>query len=175
MLGAIAGDIIGSVHEGAGTKHRDFPLFTPHSTFTDDSVLCVAVAEVLLYGGDFVDAYYSYFHRYPDAGFGGGFMRWAASRGRRPYFSWGNGSAMRVPPVGFAARSLEETLELAKRSAEVTHDHPEGIRGAQAVAAVIFLARQGADKASLCEEVEKRFGYDLRRVVEAFTVRCPPG
>ncbi|GAA0563496.1 hypothetical protein ACFQH5_00790 [Halomonas salifodinae] len=84
MLGAIAGDIIGSVHEGAGTKHRNFPLFTPHSTFTDDSVLCVAVAEVLLHGGDFVDAYHDYFHRYPDAGFGGGFMRWAAARERRP-------------------------------------------------------------------------------------------
>lgn len=179
MLGAIAGDIIGSVHEGQGTKHRNFPLFTPHSTFTDDTVLCVAVAEVLLHGGDFVDAYHDYFHRYPDAGFGGGFMRWAASRDRRPYYSWGNGSAMRVPPVGFAAQILEEALSLAKRSAEVTHDHPEGIRGAQAVAAVIFLARQGADKASLCEEVETRFGYDLSRPLDEirpgyrFDVSCP--
>ncbi|MGJ7456659.1 ADP-ribosylglycohydrolase family protein [Halomonas sp. MA07-2] len=178
MLGAIAGDIIGSVHEGRGTKHRDFPLFTPHSTFTDDSVLCVAVAEVLLNGVDYVDTFHEYFHRYPDAGFGGGFMRWAASRDRQPYFSWGNGSAMRVPPVGFAARSLEEALELAKRSAEVTHDHPEGIRGAQAVAAVIYLARQGADKAGLREEVEARFGYDLARSLDAirpgyrFDVSC---
>ncbi|MDR5860872.1 ADP-ribosylglycohydrolase family protein [Halomonas eurihalina] len=161
MLGAIAGDIIGSVHEGAGTKHREFPLFTPQSTFTDDSVLCVAVAEVLLSGGNFIDAYPDYFHRYPDAGFGGGFARWAASRSRHPYYSWGNGSAMRVPPVGFAATSLEEALSLAKRSAEVTHDHPEGIRGAQAVAAAIFLARQTDDKASLRHELETRFGYDL--------------
>ncbi|MBE0488633.1 MAG: ADP-ribosylglycohydrolase family protein [Halomonas sp.] len=161
MLGAIAGDIIGSVHEGRGTKHRDFPLFTPQSTFTDDTVLCLAVAEVLLHGGDFVDAFHDYFHRYPDAGFGGGFMRWAANRDRQPYYSWGNGSAMRVPPVGFAACSLEEALMLARRSAEVTHDHPEGVRGAQAVAAVIYLARQGADKACLREEVEARFGFDL--------------
>ncbi|MES3677350.1 ADP-ribosylglycohydrolase family protein [Halomonas elongata] len=161
MLGAIAGDIIGSVHEGAGTKHREFPLFTPQSTFTDDSVLCVAVAEVLLSGGDFIDAYHDYFQRYPDAGFGGSFTRWAASRSRHPYYSWGNGSAMRVPPVGFAATSLEEALSLAKRSAEVTHDHPEGIRGAQAVAAAIFLARQTDDKTSLRHELETRFGYDL--------------
>lgn len=161
MLGAIAGDIIGSVHEGRGTKHQDFPLFTPYSTFTDDSVLCVAVAEVLLHGGDFVDAFHDYFHRYPDAGFGGGFMRWAGNRDRQPYYSWGNGSAMRVPPVGFAATSLEEALSLARRSAEVTHDHPEGIRGAQAVVAVIYQARQGADKTSLRAEVEGRFGYDL--------------
>ncbi|MGR2739300.1 ADP-ribosylglycohydrolase family protein [Billgrantia sp. Q4P2] len=130
---------------------------TPHSTVTDDSVLCVAVADVLLHGGDFVDAFHDYFHRYPNAGFGGGFMRWAANRNRQPYYSWGNGSAMRVPPVGFAATSLEEALSLARRSAEVTHDHPEGIRVAQAVAAVIFLARQGADKASLRAEVEGRF------------------
>lgn len=166
MLGAIAGDIIGSVHEGRGTKHRDFPLFTLRSTFTDDSVLCVAVAEVLLSGGDFVDAFHDYFHRYPDAGFGGGFLRWAARRDRGPYYSWGNGSAMRVPPVGFAASSLEETLRLAKASAEVTHDHPEGIRGAQAVAAVIYLARQGADRASLRAEVTARFGYDLSRSLD---------
>ncbi|MCA1769573.1 MAG: ADP-ribosylglycohydrolase family protein [Halomonas sp.] len=178
MLGAIAGDMIGSVHEGRGTKHRDFPLFTPHSTFTDDTVLCVAVAEVLLEGGDFVDAFHDYFHRYPNAGFGGGFMGWAARRDRQPYHSWGNGSAMRVPPVGFAAGSLEEALELAKRSAEVTHDHPEGIRGAQAVAAVIFLARQGGDKVSLREEVEARFGYDLSRSLDeirpgyGFDVSC---
>lgn len=161
MLGAIAGDIIGSVHEGAGTRHRDFPLFTPHSTFTDDSVLCVAVADVLLSDGNFVDAYHDYFHRYPDAGFGGGFIRWASSRDRRPYYSWGNGSAMRVPPVGFAATSLDEALSLAKQSARVTHDHPAGIRGAQAVAAAIFLARQSIDKASLRYAIETRFGYDL--------------
>lgn len=161
MLGAIAGDIIGSVHEGAGTKRRDFPLFTPKSTFTDDTVLSVAVAEVLLEGGDFVDAFHDYYHRYPDAGFGGIFRQWAANRARDPYHSFGNGSAMRVGPVGFAAGSLEEALVLARRSAEVTHDHPDGIRGAQAVAAVIYLARAGASKPEILTEVEERFGYDL--------------
>lgn len=178
MLGAIAGDIIGSVHEGSGTKHRDFELFAPGSRFTDDTVLTVAVAQVLLEGGDFVDAFHDYFHRYPHAGFGAGFMRWAASRERMPYYSWGNGSAMRVAPVGFAAESLEAALELARRSAEVTHDHPEGIRGAQAVAAVIWLARQGADKPALRAEVEGRFGYDLSSTLDeirpghGFDVSC---
>lgn len=161
MLGAIAGDIIGSVHEGAGTKTRDFPLFTPSSTFTDDTVLTVAVAEVLLEGGDFVDAFHDYFHRYPDAGFGGIFRQWAAAREREPYHSFGNGSAMRVSPAGFAAGSLDEALALAQRSAEVTHNHPEGIRGAQAVATVIYLARNGAAKTEILTEVEARFGYDL--------------
>ena len=161
MLGAIAGDIIGSVHESAGTKTRDFPLFTPESTFTDDSVLSVAVAEVLLEGGDFAEAFHDYFHRYPEAGFGDLFREWAMSDDRRPYHSLGNGSAMRVSPVGFAADSLDEALSLARRSAEVTHDHPEGIRGAQAVAAVIFLARQGASRLEILNEIEARFDYDL--------------
>jgi ADP-ribosylglycohydrolase len=161
MLGSIAGDIIGSVYEGTGIKTRDFPLFTSASTFTDDTVLTVAVADVLLKGGDFVDAYHEFFHRYPDAGFGGRFRRWALDRERLPYHSWSNGSAMRVSPVGFAAGSLDEALTLARQSAEVTHDHPEGIKGAQAVAAVIFLASIGTDKAGLRAEIEGRFGYDL--------------
>lgn len=161
MLGSIAGDIIGSVHEGRETKTRDFPLFTSSSTFTDDTVLTVAVANSLLSGGDFVNAYHEFFHRYPDAGFGGRFRRWASARERHPYYSWGNGSAMRVSPVGFAAGSLDEALTLARQSAEVTHDHPEGIKGAQAVAAVIFMASTGVDKTVIRAEVEGRFGYDL--------------
>ncbi|APE31669.1 hypothetical protein BOX17_12320 [Halomonas aestuarii] len=166
MLGAIAGDIIGSVHEGAGTKTRDFPLFTPESTFTDDTVLSVAVAEVLLEGGDFAEAFHDYYHRYPEAGFGGHFRQWAMSDDRRPYHSLANGSAMRVSPVGFAAASLDEALTLARRSAEVTHDHPEGIRGAQAVAAVIFLARQGASRLEILTEIEELFDYDLSPCLE---------
>ncbi|QJQ95854.1 MULTISPECIES: ADP-ribosylglycohydrolase family protein [Halomonadaceae] len=161
MLGAIAGDIIGSVHEGTATKHRDFDLFTPHSTFTDDSVLSIAVAEVLLDGGDYVERFHDYYHRYPHAGFGGGFARWAKRRERDPYYSWGNGSAMRAAPVGFAAQSLEEALSEARRSAEVTHDHPEGIRGAQAIAAAVFLARHGADKGEIKAQIETRLGYCL--------------
>lgn len=179
MLGAILGDIIGSVHEGAGTKHRDFPLFVAQSTFTDDTVLSVAVAEALLLGDDYVTHFHAYYHRYPGAGFGGNFARWAEHRDTAPYYSWGNGSAMRVSPVGFAATSLADALEEAKRSASVTHNHPDGIRGAQAVAAAIYLARDGAGKATIKRQIESRFGYDLGIRLDAlrpgyrFDVSCP--
>jgi ADP-ribosylglycohydrolase len=161
VIGAIAGDIIGSVHEGAGTKTKDFPLFDAACQFTDDTVLTVAVAARLLHGGDYVDLFHDYFHAYPRAGYGGGFIRWAHSRHREPYGSWGNGSAMRVSPVGFAGRSLDEVLAEARRSAEVTHSHPEGIRGAQATAAAVFLARTGRGKAEIKAYVEREFGYGL--------------
>ncbi len=163
MLGAIAGDVIGSVHEGTGTKVKEFPLFTADSTFTDDSVLTVAVADCLVNGGDYTGCFHRYFHAYPDAGFGLGFARWAMTGAREPYNSFGNGSAMRVSPVGYAFNTLEETIEEARRSAAVSHDHPEGIRGAQAVAAAVFLARTGHDKPLIRAELEQRFGYDLRR------------
>lgn len=141
MIGAIAGDIIGSVHEFAGTKTADFELFHPHCMFTDDTVLAVAVADCLLHGSDYVDAFHEYFRAYPDAGFGGMFYEWASAARRDPYNSFGNGSAMRVAAVAYAFVSLDEVLAEAKRSAEVTHNHPEGVRGAQATAAAIFLAR----------------------------------
>src|SRR5262249_53259989 len=108
MLGAIAGDVIGSVHEGVRTKTKDFPLFTPDSRFTDDTVLSVAVAECLLRGRDYVDAFHDYFDAYPTAGYGGSFLWWASSRRREPYQNWGNGSAMRVSPVAYACATLEE-------------------------------------------------------------------
>src|SRR5258708_27972007 len=146
MIGAIAGDIIGSVHEGSGTKTKSFPLFVDECRFTDDSVLTVAVAERILKGGSYIDAFHDYFHAYPQAGYGMQFTLWAGHRRREPYNSWGNGSAMRVSPIGVAYESLEETLKEAERSAEVTHNHPEGIRGAQATAAAIFLARSGWEK-----------------------------
>lgn len=166
MLGAIAGDIIGSVHERAGTKTRDFPLFTEDSRFTDDSVLTVAVADKLLHGGDYTDLLHEYFHCYPHAGYGGSFIRWASSRSRQAYNSWGNGSAMRVSPVGFAGSSLTEVLSEARQSAVVTHNHPEGIRGAQATAAAVFLARQGHAKPDIRDCIERRFGYDLSGQLE---------
>lgn len=178
MLGAILGDIVGSVHEGAGTKHRDFPLFVAGSTYTDDTVLSVAVADALLNGSDYVTLFNAYYHRYPSAGFGGSFARWAARRDTAPYHSWGNGSAMRVSPVGFAAVSLDEAMAEAKRSAEVTHDHPEGIRGAQAVAAAIYLGRSGASKPEIKSQIESRFGYALSTRLDAlrphygFDVSC---
>lgn len=163
MLGAIAGDVIGSVHEGAGTKTKDFPLFVADSTFTDDTVLSVAVADKLLRGGDYVDAYHDFFAAYPHAGYGMSFIRWAGYRHREPYHSWGNGSAMRVAPVGWAFDTLEETLVEAEASAAVTHNHPQGIRGAKATAACVFLARSGATKAEIKDYVERTFGYDLSR------------
>jgi ADP-ribosylglycohydrolase len=166
MLGAIAGDIIGSVYEGKGqwltARTADFqPLFSPRARFTDDTVLTVAVAEALLTGGDLVGLLKDYYSRYPGAGFGGEFKRWAASDDTEPYGSWGNGSAMRVSPVAWAFGTLEEVLHRAKESARVTHNHPEGIKGAQATATAVFLARHGAAKGDIRDEVGRRFHYDL--------------
>ena len=163
MLGAIVGDIIGSVHEFSGTKTTEFELFHPHCTFTDDTVLAVAVADCLLHKSDYVEKFHEYFRAYPGAGYGFGFSQWAKSGNKQPYNSWGNGSAMRVPAVGYAFDSLDEVLAEAKRSAEVTHNHPEGVRGAQATAAAVFLARTGSRKEEIRERVEAMFGYDLHR------------
>jgi ADP-ribosylglycohydrolase len=163
MLGAIAGDIIGSVHEFLGQKTKEFPLFVEDTRFTDDSVLTIAVAQCLMTGQSYVDAFHSYTKKYPDRGYGLGFWRWVQSASREPYNSWGNGSAMRVSPVAFAFETMDEVIAAAKASAKVTHNHPEGIRGAQATAAAVFLARKQASKNEIRREIESRFGYDLRR------------
>jgi len=155
-----------SVHEWAGTKTKDFPLLVPSSTYTDDSVLTVAVAEWILTGQNLVDIFHTYFHTYPDRGYGGMFHQWALDRVRRPYNSFGNGAAMRVSPVGFAFQTIEEVLARAEESAAVTHSHPEGIRGAQATAAAIFFARQGWDKDEIRGTLESSFGYDLHTALE---------
>ena len=167
MLGAIAGDIIGSVHEFLEEKTTDFPLFVEHSRFTDDSVLTIAVADCLLTGSPYVDKFHEYTRAYPDRCYGARFWHWVDSGSREAYNSWGNGSAMRVSPVGFAMSTLEGVLDEAKRSAEVTHSHPEGIRGAQATALAIFLARQGETKATIRKSITERFGYDLDRSVDS--------
>lgn len=178
MLGAIAGDVIGSVHEGRGTKRKDFPLFVSGSRFTDDSVLTCAVAERMLHGGDYRQAFQDWFHAYPNAGYGGAFIRWAGARRREPYGSWGNGSAMRVSPVGMLAESVAEALAEAEASAAVTHDHPEGIRGAQATAVAIHLARTGHGKAAIRDHVQDHFGYRLDQSLDeiretySFDVSC---
>ncbi|MBV9124893.1 MAG: ADP-ribosylglycohydrolase family protein [Planctomycetes bacterium] len=166
MLGAIAGDIIGSVYEGKRTwyhiKTPHFePLFDPQARFTDDTVLTVAVADSILHGGDLVDLLKDYARRYPAAGYGGHFRDWAESDNREPYYSWGNGAAMRVSPVGFAYDLLDEVLLRARWTAEVTHNHPEGIKGAQATAAAIHLARSRATKDAIRRFIEGRFRYDL--------------
>jgi ADP-ribosylglycohydrolase len=165
MLGAIAGDVIGSVHEGAGTKTKEFPLFVPDSTFTDDTVLTIATAESLLRQQDYVDALHRYFHAYPNAGYGGTFFRWCTYGSRNPYNSWGNGSAMRVSPVAYMCDTLEDVLSEARRTAEVTHNHQHGIRGAQATAAAIFLARTGNSKETIRQYIQETFDYFLDETI----------
>jgi ADP-ribosylglycohydrolase len=166
MLGAIVGDVIGSVHEFSGTKTRDFQLFVAESTFTDDSVLTVAVAEWIMSGQNLTDLLHEYTLAYPDRCYGGMYYQWACNRVREPYNSFGNGAAMRVSPVGFAFGTMEEVLDWAEQSAAVTHNHPEGIRGAQATAAAVFLARQGKGKDEIRDEIQSRFGYDLNRKLD---------
>ncbi len=163
MLGAIAGDVIGSIFEGRNYKHKNFALFSRVSTFTDDSVLTVATADTILNGGSFRDAYRTYYRRYPYVGYGPSFANWAASDQQEPYNSWGNGSAMRVSPIGYAYNDLEQVLQEAENSASVTHSHPEGIKGAQATASAIFLARTGQSKTEIKAYVESTFGYNLSR------------
>jgi ADP-ribosylglycohydrolase len=166
MLGAIAGDIIGSVYEHHPIKTTDFPLFSPRSRFTDDTVMTIAVAEAILRKTDYARMYLKYGRMYPHAGYGGMFMLWLFSADPQPYNSFGNGSAMRVSPVGLAFSSLEEVLREAKRSAEVTHNHPEGIKGAQAAAATVFLARKGEEKTAIKKFIESHFGYSLEKSLD---------
>ncbi|NLV32423.1 MAG: ADP-ribosylglycohydrolase family protein [Acidobacteria bacterium] len=178
MIGAIAGDIIGSVYEAHPIKTRDFPLFGPGCRFTDDTVLTVAVAQAILEDGDYARWIREIGRRHPRAGYGGAFSGWLSSDAPEPYHSWGNGSAMRVGPVGWAYESIDEVLGEAARSAAITHDHPEGIKGAQAAALAVFLARTTGDKERIQREVTARFGYDLTRTLEeirpayAFDVSC---
>ncbi|MDQ2665590.1 MAG: ADP-ribosylglycohydrolase family protein [Gemmatimonadota bacterium] len=165
MIGAIFGDIVGSVHEHGRTKTTTFPLFVPGSRFTDDTVMTVATAHALLTGEPYDRAYRTWGRRYPHAGYGGSFRGWLRATDAPPYNSWGNGSAMRVSPVAYARDSIEEVLDEAERSAAVTHDHAEGIKGAQAAALTVYLARTGVAKAEIRREIETRFGYDLSRSI----------
>jgi len=166
MIGSIAGDVIGSPYEYVGIKDFDFPLFQARATFTDDTVLTVATAVALLEGRGYAEVYREFGRRYPDRGYGGFFYRWLSIPDQGPYNSWGNGSAMRVSPIGYAAGDEEEVLLEAKRSAAVTHNHPEGIKGAQATALAVFLARTDHPKTEIRDAIEDRFNYDLSRSVE---------
>ncbi|MFC1994295.1 ADP-ribosylglycohydrolase family protein [Chloroflexota bacterium] len=166
MIGAIIGDIIGSAYEWHQTKSLDFKLFTPQSTFTDDTVLTIAVADCILHDKDYARTIKEYGQRYPHAGYGGMFREWLDSDNLTPYNSFGNGSAMRVSPVGFAFSNMNMVLREAEKSAAVTHNHPEGIKGAQAIAASIFLAKSGESKKQIGEFIENTFGYNLHQTID---------
>lgn len=166
ILGAIAGDIIGSYYEFREFRSTEFPLFCENSKFTDDTVMTVAQAEWLLTRNDLTETMRKYGNHYTHRGYGRMFYCWLILPNPRSYDSYGNGSAMRVSPVGWAFDTIEETLEWAKRSAEVTHNHPEGIKGAQATAACIFLARKGKSKDEIRKYVESTFGYDLSKTCD---------
>jgi ADP-ribosylglycohydrolase len=178
MIGAIAGDIIGSVYEHYPIKTKDFPMFDPGCRFTDDSVLTVAIADAILSGRSYLASIREIGRRYPGAGYGISFMEWLHSNDPRPYNSWGNGSAMRVSPVGFAFNTEEEVLEHAEKTAEISHNHPEGIKGAQATALSVFLARTEHDMEKIRKKIKQKFGYDLHRSVDdirstyAFDISC---
>lgn len=171
MLGAIAGDIIGSVYEQRPVKTMEFPLFQNRSRFTDDTVLTVAIASAIVEKADYASSLQALGREYPNAGYGGAFFRWLFDPANRPYNSWGNGAAMRVSPVGFAFESIEDVLVEAKKTAEVSHNHPEGIKGAQATALAVFLARTGAAKDQIRTEIAGRFGYDLNRTTDEIRPR----
>lgn len=168
MIGAIAGDIIGSPYETRPIKSETFtPLFRWDSTFTDDTVLTLAVAEAILTGSGYAEKLMELFYAYPSRGFGWKFRRWAQAGELRPYGSWGNGSAMRVSPVALAFESWDEVLNHAAESAAATHDHPDAVLGAQATAGAVFLARTGSSQGEIREALEERFGYDLSEPVES--------
>lgn len=193
MFGAIIGDIVGSVYEWHNIKTKEFPLFTDDCFFTDDTVMTIAAADALMNGGeadDFIDAYKKWGRLYPDAGYGGRFGAWIRTDDREPYNSWGNGSAMRVSPCawamdrGFCARTgmwPSSGRDRAKLSAEVTHNHPEGIKGALAVTDAIFLCRMFTAildgppaeaitleqyKIKIKEHIQREHGYDLGRTLD---------
>ncbi len=180
MYGAILGDIIGSPYEfDRGNKTKDFPFFDKGATFTDDSVMTIAVAEALMQAiADgvidneaatkdlIIDSMHKWGHRYPDAGYGGRFYYWLRDNSREPYNSFGNGSAMRVAAAGWLFDDLDTTRKVARWTAEVTHNHPEGVKGAEATASAIFMARTGSSKEEIKDYIINEFGYDLSRTCD---------
>ena len=180
MYGAILGDIIGSPYEfDRGDKTKDFPLFRRRSHFTDDSVMTIAVAEALAKACRtgaiedekktkdlLIDSMHKWGHRYPNAGYGGRFYSWLADSEREPYNSWGNGSAMRAAAAGWLFDDIETTRRIARWTAEVTHNHPEGVKGADATAAAIFMARNGSSKEEIRALITEDIGYDLSRTCD---------
>jgi ADP-ribosylglycohydrolase len=163
MLGAIVGDIVGSVYEYHAVLDGALPLLTPSSSYTDETVLTVAIADCLLHHHSYAEALRTWALANPGRSYSTRFAKWIEDPDRTMRTSYGNGAAGRVSPVGWAFDTLEETLVEARHSAEPTHSHPDGIAGAQAVAAAIFMARTGASKDGIRDYLERTFGYDLRR------------
>ena len=176
MLGAILGDMIGAPYEfDRSPKVKEFPLFSRRSAFTDDTVMTIAVAEALMDSlgktdeeirKALVSSMLKWGKRYPDAGYGGMFYQWLHEKNPKPYGSFGNGSAMRVSSAGWLSDTIGETRRIARLTAEVTHNHPEGIKGAEATASAIFLARSGWSKEKIRDYITEEFGYDLSRTCD---------
>jgi ADP-ribosylglycohydrolase len=166
MLGSIVGDIVGSIYEFNNHRSKEFPLFGDGCDYTDDKVLTVAVADCFMRNGNYAEYIKNYARKYAGRGYGGMFAKWIRSNDMKPYNSWGNGSAMRVGAVGFACNDLRSVILEAKRSAEVTHNHPEGIKGAQATAVAINMARKGQSKEQIKATITKSAGYDLERTLD---------
>ena len=187
MYGALIGDFVGSVYEGNNVKTKDFELLSRESNFTDDSIMTLAVAKGIMDSigesdeiikASVVDSMRLYGTKYPFAGYGGRFYNWLFSDDHEPYYSYGNGSAMRVSSIAWLFNDIDEVRRIAKLQAEVTHNHPEGIKGAEAVASAIFMARTGSSKEEIKQYIEKEFDYDLSRTVDeirptyTFDVSC---
>lgn len=166
MLGAAIGDIVGSRFELDNYRTTDFELFQEACNFTDDTVCTAAIADWLLHGGDLTVIMRDWCCRYPNLAYGARFRVWLNAKKPMPYNSWGNGSAMRVSAVGWKFDTLPETLDFAKQSAQITHNHAEGIKGAQSVASAIFWARMGKNKAFIRKNIAQLFGYSLERTCD---------
>jgi len=167
MYGAVIGDIVGSIYEFNNLKSKDFPFFDSRCLFTDDTICTIAIADALLGDKDFASSLRRWAGAYPDASYGGMFRSWVRRPNMPPYNSYGNGAAMRISPVSLYAGSLDEALELAFKATAVTHNHPEGVRGACATTLAIRLAMTGLSTRDIRDAVTLKYGYDLRRSVEA--------
>jgi len=165
IIGAIAGDIIGSVYEFNNVKKLDFKLFSRKTTFTDDSVLTLATMDAIINHKNYTENYQLFSRNYPHRGYGGRFYSWIYSENPEPYNSWGNGSAMRISPVGWFGNSVDEVMTEAKKSAEVTHNHIEGIKGAQSTAIAVYMARIGKNKDEIKNFITDTFKYNLERKI----------
>lgn len=168
MLGAITGDFIGSPYEFNNVKTTEFPLFSKKSFYTDDTILTIDVCDAILKGLSFRDSLVWWANRYPSP-YGGSFRRWMEADDHSPYGSFGNGSAMRVSSVGWLYDTAEQVDRMAEQSDAITHNHPEGIKGALAVALAIFMARTGESKEVIKKRIEGSFGYDLSRTTHPDT------